>query len=130
MIEVQLIRVLTPCLLCLFMGYKVMAQTVPEIRFESEKELMSSNINSKYVDTRPVISPDGMTLYFARQNHPDNTRGKSDQQDIYFSEFKNGEFGLAQNIGHPLNKHRRHGVNTRISWTSIMDQNCEILEKS
>jgi len=60
------------------------------------------NVNSVYSDVLPVIAPDGQTLYFCRSNNPDNIGGFG--QDIWYSELQpNGTWGVAKNIGVPLN---------------------------
>jgi outer membrane protein OmpA-like peptidoglycan-associated protein len=42
-------------------------------------------INSSYDDINPVISPDGRILFFTRVNHPENTYGERDSEDIWVS---------------------------------------------
>lgn len=42
-------------------------------------------VNSPYDEMNPVLSPDGMRLYFTRANHPENIGGKSDPGDIWIS---------------------------------------------
>ncbi|UII28425.1 OmpA family protein [Fulvivirga maritima] len=78
---------------------------VPEfINPEVEKERLSENVNSKYKEYKPLLSPDGKTLYFSRKHHPDNVGGVNDPEDIWFSELdENGEWKLAQNAGPSLN---------------------------
>ena len=80
------------------------------ITFSAKKESIGARINSSFIDTKPVISPDGRSLYFVRQNHPDNVGGKNDPQDIYVSQWVNGEWGAAQNAGYPLNDKNANGV--------------------
>ncbi len=46
---------------------------------------LGANINSTYDDINPVISSDGKSLFFVRVNHPENTFGESDSEDIWFS---------------------------------------------
>ncbi len=59
-------------------------------------------INGPYDDILPVISPDGRTLYFCRSHSPDNIGGG--RQDIWYSELQaDGTWGVARNIGVPLN---------------------------
>gem|GEM_PF-248288 len=71
--------------------------------FLSEKELLSSNVNSPYTELRPIISPDGRKLYFVRQDHPENY-GSSKEQDIWVSALtQEGEWSIAYNIGPPIN---------------------------
>jgi hypothetical protein len=68
-------------------------------------ERLSENVNSVYNELRPLISPDGKTLYFSRQYHPENLGGVNDPEDIWYSELdeKTGEWKQAENIGAPLN---------------------------
>ncbi|GAB3292032.1 hypothetical protein GCM10027511_04850 [Hymenobacter humi] len=75
-------------------------------QFDSSLVNLGPNVNSRYVDTHPVISPDGRTLYFARQNHPGNVGGARDPQDIWISKLvsgKNKTWSQAKNMGEPSN---------------------------
>ena len=82
------------------------------VTFDSEKEHLGNNINSQYPEVKPIITPDGQTLYFSRQNSPDNVKGKKDYQDIYFAHFKNNAWTRAENIGSPLNDQYANGINS------------------
>jgi outer membrane protein OmpA-like peptidoglycan-associated protein len=73
---------------------------------------LGSNVNSSYQETKPVISPDGNTLFFARQNYPENYAGSKDPQDIYVSLKRNGSWSEARNIGEPLNDKYPNGVSS------------------
>ena len=68
-------------------------------------ERLSENVNSSYEETRPLISPDGKTLYFSRAYHPENTGGERDENDIWYAEFNDdtGEWSKSKNLGTPLN---------------------------
>lgn len=68
-------------------------------------ERLSNNVNSAYEETRPLIAPDGKTLYFSRANHPENLGGIKDGNDIWYSEFddETGEWKKSLNLGTPLN---------------------------
>jgi len=71
-----------------------------------QKENLGPNINSKYEELLPVISPDGNTLYFVRNFHPDNIGYVEgvENQDIWFSELQgDGSWSPAQNMGTPIN---------------------------
>ena len=81
-----------------------------EIAFADEKENLGPSINSPYVEAKPIISPDGKTLYFTRQNHPSNIRGKKDEGDIYVSKWENNAWSPAYNIGAPINDGLSNGV--------------------
>ena len=80
------------------------------IMFAGRKEKMTGSINSSYAEAKPLLSPDGKTLYFVRQNAPENTGGVDDDQDIYYSDFINNRWTLAQNIGEPLNDLYPNGI--------------------
>lgn len=78
--------------------------------FTAQKENLHDNINSKYTETKPLVSHDGNTLYFSRLFYPENTGGKTDPQDIYVSQLINGQWTIAENIGFPLNDQYSNGV--------------------
>jgi len=68
-----------------------------------EKENLGANVNSTTEDLAPYISPDGKTLYFTRQGHPQNIP-PVDYQDLWYSTSDgNGGFNPAINIGAPIN---------------------------
>ncbi len=72
---------------------------------------LGTGVNSKFTELRPVIAPNGKTLYFSRQYHPHNLGGKNDGQDIWVSENTgNQTWGLAKNMGGPLNNKDNTGV--------------------
>ncbi len=80
-------------------------------RYELVK--MDKTVNTFHHEAAPVISPDGNTLYFFVQNHPDNTLGKDDTQDIWVSKKDaNGAWGQAQHLTSPFNPHRSNQVFT------------------
>ena len=92
-------------------GAKATATSEPEeIKIVAKKERLSNNINTKYIETKPIISPDGMRLYFARKNTPQNIGGKRDDQDIYVSDRIGKKWSLAQNAGRPLNDKLPNGI--------------------
>ncbi len=68
-------------------------------------ERLSDHVNSIYNEFRPLITPDGKTLYFSRQYHPDNVGGINDPEDIWYSEWDDSiqDWKEAKNIGSPLN---------------------------
>ena len=68
---------------------------------------LGRNINSSYSEVGPVISPDGKTLYFHRNNHPDNAYGTTSSQDIWFSDLdSNGNWSPARRLSPPLNERK------------------------
>ncbi len=66
-------------------------------------EKLSSNVNSRYAERLPIISPNGQTLYYARKWHPENI-GTEMQDDIWISDrMSNNDWARSQNPGAPLN---------------------------
>ncbi|MCS7086028.1 MAG: carboxypeptidase regulatory-like domain-containing protein, partial [Bacteroidia bacterium] len=65
-------------------------------------ENLGSAVNSPYDELGPLITPDGKTLYFTRENHPDNVGGIKEgrrNQDIWFSKLQSdGTWSQAQNL--------------------------------
>src|SRR5688500_17601783 len=89
--------------------------TVLAQQFSSRYELvkMDKNVNTFRHEAAPVVSPDGNTLYFFVQDHPENTMGKDDTQDIWVStKDENGVWGTAQHLRSPFNIHRSNQVFT------------------
>ncbi|ELR68091.1 OmpA domain protein [Fulvivirga imtechensis AK7] len=76
------------------------------------RQNLGPKINTSYSETKPIISPDGKTLFFARQNFPANIKGVKDEQDIYYSLLTDGEWSVAVNIGAPLNDKFPNGVSS------------------
>ncbi len=67
-------------------------------------------INSSYDEHSPVLSPDGKILFFTVCNHPLNIGGKRDPGDIWFSEFKDGQWTTPQQAGALLNDRAYNAV--------------------
>ena len=81
-------------------------EAVKSTQFDSSLVNLGPTVNTRFVDTHPVISPDGRTLYFARQSAPTNVGGARDPQDIYVSKLlsgRNKSWGTAKNMGEPSN---------------------------
>lgn len=78
--------------------------------FFTDKEMLPSTVNSSSPEVKPIISADGKTLYFHRQNSKGNTGGRKDDQDIYFSKWGNNSWGEAQNMNTPLNNNLPNGI--------------------
>jgi outer membrane protein OmpA-like peptidoglycan-associated protein len=84
---------------------EVTVNVAENLRDDIVPERLSDKINSQYSELRPLISPDGNTLYFSRRNHPDNIGGAKDLEDIWYSERdpETGEWKEAKNMGLNLN---------------------------
>lgn len=98
--------------LCIFFVFNQLeAQVNADLSsYQVVKENLGITINTPFTETKPLISHDGTTLYFCRQNYQGNFRGKADEQDIYFTSLKEGQWNTAQNLGWPLNDQHPNGV--------------------
>ncbi|MGI4871398.1 MAG: OmpA family protein [Janthinobacterium lividum] len=79
---------------------------VETVKMDSTLKNLGPNVNTKAVDTHPVISPDGRTLFFARQEYSGDVGGASDPQDIWYAKLVSGKtqsWALAKNLGVPPN---------------------------
>jgi OmpA-OmpF porin, OOP family len=93
------------------------AQTISS-RYELVK--MDKTVNTFHHEGAPVITPDGNTLYFFVTNHPDNTHGKEDSQDIWMSKKDaNGAWGQAEHLSSPFNIHPYNQVLTAFEDGSL-----------
>lgn len=78
-------------------------------RYELVK--IGSQVNTFYHEAAPVVSPDGKDLYFFVANHPENTFGKDNSQDIWVThKDDNGAWSPAKRLGPPLNQNRANQV--------------------
>lgn len=78
------------------------------------KEPLGTEVNSPYTEKSPVISADGLTLYFSRDDHPGNNT-RRDRSDVWYSKMVDGKWQMAQNMGTPINN---AGHNFVISTTA------------
>jgi len=68
---------------------------------DQRPENLGPTINTRHIDGSPLVSPDGRTLYFVRDDKTD--RGKGDY-DIWYSQMgSDGAWGEAQKMGSGLN---------------------------
>lgn len=82
----------------------------PENLVFSDKINLGENVNSQYSELGPIITPDGSTLYFTRDQHPENL-GEYKDQDVWYSKIdSNGNFSSAINMGTPINNDRNNFV--------------------
>ena len=97
-------------LLMFALSFSAIAQQISQ-RYELVK--MDKTVNTFHHEAAPVVSPDGTALYFFVQDHPENTYGKDDTQDIWMSKKDDkGVWGPAQHAGSPFNIHRSNQVFT------------------
>lgn len=76
---------------------------LPENVSAFKKENMGGAINSREDDLGPMISADGRTLFFARQNVRGNVGGIADEEDVWFSKYDFDRWTAAQNMGTSVN---------------------------
>lgn len=89
--------------LIIFLPLATAAQFLPEH--------LSAAVNSDYDEINPVISPSGDTLYFTRVNHPQNTFGKDQSQDIWFTvKADDGTWKEAQRLPDHVNIGRYNAI--------------------
>ncbi|MEM7107896.1 MAG: OmpA family protein [Bacteroidota bacterium] len=83
--------------------------------FDGRYELknLGRKVNTGFHEGAPVVSADGKTLYFFVKNHPQNTYGKENSQDIWVSHLtESNVWGPAERLGAPLNNSRANQVFT------------------
>lgn len=72
---------------------------------------LGKEVNTFYHEAAPVVSPDGQTLYFFVQNHPDNTYGKEGSQDIWITrQNSEGQWQAPERLKAPCNQNRSNQV--------------------
>jgi outer membrane protein OmpA-like peptidoglycan-associated protein len=76
----------------------------PDLKQGLKKENLGSSINTKYDELAPKISGDGKTIFFGRDDYPENLGGEADPIDFWMSSLsKNGQWTKAMNVGRPIN---------------------------
>ena len=84
-----------------------------EVSARYELVKMDKTVNTFRHEAAPVVSPDGKSLYFFVQNHPENTFGKDDTQDIWVSrKDESGVWSPAEHMRNPFNIHPSNQVFT------------------
>ncbi len=88
------------------------------VRKDINVEPLSNNINSPQNEIRPLLSPNGKTLYFTRNNAPDNEGGTKDPEDIWLSHYneETKAWEVATNAGAPLNNKGKNFINAISSY--------------
>ena len=95
--------------LTLFFSLTTLAYAYSQETPEKKKfELVSltREVNTRYHDSAPLVSPDGKVLYFTVNDHPENTQGKG-SQDIWYTELdEHGHWAQAKHMPAPLNQNK------------------------
>ena len=64
---------------------------------------LGSVVNTPYAESRPLLTPDGQSLYFVRNEHPRNM-GADNAADVWYAQRKeDGSWARPVNAGGPLN---------------------------
>ena len=87
--------------------------TLPLFAQDSIRQNLGPNINTKYDDIGPILSPDGKTIYFVTQGHPSNTKSRyyDDAEDIWSSELDSlGRWTKAKHLSKPFNLRRYNSI--------------------
>ena len=89
----------------------IQAQTVlPPYKGEN----LGPQVNSTYNEGTPLVSPDGKTLYYTREDHPNNTMfadKDNGSTDIWYSDWQpSNQWGPARRLGAPLNQFNHNTV--------------------
>ena len=71
---------------------------------KSDLLILLKEVNSRYDEQNPMLSPDGKRLYFTRANDSLNVGGPRDKGDIWVSGLSvNGVWMKPENLGRPVN---------------------------
>lgn len=68
-----------------------------------------SAVNTRFNEIKPLVSPDGTTLYFSRSNHALSAGGRKDKGDVWMAPIQAGgasgevQLGAATHAGKPFN---------------------------
>lgn len=77
------------------------------------EKVVLTELNSESDELSPRIAPDGKTIFFTRDDHPEHF-GTKNNQDIWYSEFKDGKWGKPKIMPKPINN---GGSNSLITIT-------------
>jgi OOP family OmpA-OmpF porin len=57
------------------------------VNFQAKASLLGHGISSAYEELKPAFAPQGEIFYFSRLQHPNNTGGELDREDIWYATF-------------------------------------------
>ena len=76
-----------------------------------EIETLGDSVNSTYNELGPVMTPDGQTLYFVIDGHPDNLFGADESQEIWYSTKRpDGKWSKARRMPLPFNLEQYNSI--------------------
>lgn len=83
------------------------AKELMKVPVKMKVENMGKGVNSKYADYSPVLTADSKTMIFTSRREGGVTNDTYDDgkyfEDIYMTEYVNGKWTEAKNIGSPIN---------------------------
>ncbi|MDZ7605968.1 MAG: hypothetical protein U5K79_10375 [Cyclobacteriaceae bacterium] len=80
--------------------FLIQAQNVDK----TDLDALVKQLNTRYDEQNPILSPDGQVLYFTRANDSLNIGGTKDKGDVWFSQIgPDGAWQKPQNLGRPIN---------------------------
>ncbi|MEQ8358151.1 MAG: OmpA family protein [Cytophagales bacterium] len=99
----------------IFLNSLLFAQGLEDIKGEKPKYILkklSRNVNTIYDDVKPIITPDGLRLYYYITDHPENHDGTKGSQDIWYVERDSfgGQWSEHRHMSHPFNHHQYNAV--------------------
>lgn len=102
-------------IISVFLFSEVLSQDLSAIRGEKPKYLLTKlgrNVNTIYDDVKPIITPDGLRLYYYITDHPDNHDGIKGSQDIWYVERDSlaGPWKEMVHMSSPFNQHQYNAV--------------------
>jgi OmpA-OmpF porin, OOP family len=77
--------------------------TIINTVFSQKTENLGNAINTVYNEFSPVISPDGKTLYFLREGHPQNRSKEKYSCDVWSATQNAGQWQGASHLQSPFN---------------------------
>lgn len=92
---------------------------IPFLAFSQNEQVLyqlvelNNEVNSRYHESAPLVTPDNKRLYFTISNHPENNEGRDNSQDIWYSDKQaDGTWGKAIHMESPFNKRKFNQVLT------------------
>ena len=92
---------------CIGFTFSAIAQHIDK----SDLSELLKNVNTRFDEQNPILSPDGKSLYFTRANDSLNIGGPKDKGDVWVSELSaDGSWMKPENIGRPVNNDLRNYI--------------------
>lgn len=86
----------------------IVFSTIAQIN-KSDFSSLVQNLNSRYDEQNPILSPNGEKLYFSRANDSLNIGGPRDKGDIWVSTLSgDGTWAKPENLGQPVNDYLKN----------------------